>query len=54
MATVVHPCRDKSSREAVLSAVMDDLVKVLANKYSDNLRLINNNLTSNRNIVRIT
>ena len=47
------PLQGKSSREAVLSAVMDDLVKVLANKYSDNLHLINNNLTSNRNIVTI-
>ena len=52
-SNLVHPCRVKSFRKAV-SAVMDDLVKVLANKYSDNLHLINNNLTSNRNIVTIT
>ena len=40
------PCRDKSFREAV-SAVMDDLVKVLANKIIDNLHLINDdNFTS--------
>ena len=35
----MHPCRDKSFRKAV-SAVMDDLVKVLANKIIDNLHLM--------------
>ena len=37
--TVVPPCRDKSFRKAV-SAVMDDLVKVLANKIIHNLHVI--------------
>ena len=37
--TVVHPCRVKSFRKAV-SAVMDDLVKVLANKIINNLHLM--------------
>ena len=32
MATLVHPYRDKSFREAVASAVMDVLSEVLANK----------------------
>ena len=32
MATLVHPCRVKSFREAVASAVMDVLGEVLANK----------------------
>ena len=32
MATLVHPCRDKSFREVVASAVMDVLSDVLANK----------------------
>ena len=32
MAKLVHPCRVKSFREAVASAVMDVLSKVLANK----------------------
>ena len=41
------PCRVKSFRKAV-SAVMDDLVKVLANKIIANLHLILNvNLRSN-------
>ena len=35
----VHPCRVKSFRKAV-SAVMDDLVMMLANKIIDNLHLI--------------
>ena len=37
--TVVPPCRVKSFRKAV-SAVMDDLVKVLANKIINNLHLM--------------
>ena len=37
--TIVHPCRVKSFRKAV-SAVMDDLVKMLANKIIDNLHLV--------------
>ena len=37
--TVVPPYRVKSFRKAV-SAVMDDLVKVLANKIIDNLHLM--------------
>ena len=32
MATLVHPCRVKSFREAVASVVMDVLGDVLANK----------------------
>ena len=32
MAKLVHPCRLKSFREAVASAVMDVLGEVLANK----------------------
>ena len=32
MATLVHPCRVKSFREAVASVVMDVLGEVLANK----------------------
>ena len=36
---MVHPCRVKSFRKAV-SAVMDDLVKMLANKIIDNLHLV--------------
>ena len=36
VVTLVHPCRDKSFRKAV-SAVMDDLVKVLANKSIEQL-----------------
>ena len=39
MATFVHPCRAKSFRKAV-SAVMDDLVMMLANKIIDNLHLM--------------
>ena len=41
LGTLVHPCRVKSFREAV-SAVMDDLEKVLANKTIGNLHLTNN------------
>ena len=45
--TIVHPCRVKSFQKAV-SAVMDDLVKVLANKIIDNLHvMLNVNLRSN-------
>ena len=36
VVTLVHLCRDKSFRKAV-SAVMDDLVKVLANKSIEQL-----------------
>ena len=44
--TIVHPCRVKYFQKAV-SAVMDDLVKVLANKIIDNLHLmLNINLCS--------
>ena len=39
MVTFVHPCRVKSFRKAV-SAVMDDLVMMLANKIIDNLHLM--------------
>ena len=43
---VVQPCRYKSFRKAV-SAVMDDLVMMLANKIIENLHLMfNNNLRS--------
>ena len=35
----MHPCRVKSFRKAV-STVMDDLVKMLANKIIDNLHLV--------------
>jgi len=46
MGPVVQPCRDKSFRKAV-SAVMDDLVMMLANKIIDKLHLISvNNLRS--------
>ena len=37
--TIVHPCRVKSFRKAV-SAVMDDLVKMLADKIIDNLHIV--------------
>ena len=37
--TIVHPCRVKSFRKA-MSAVLDDLVKVLANKIINNLHLM--------------
>ena len=44
--TVVPPCRVKSFRKT-MTAVMDDLVKVLANKIIDNLHLmLNINLCS--------
>ena len=39
VVTIVHPCRVKSFRKAV-SAVMDDLVMMLANKIIDNLHLM--------------
>ena len=39
VVTFVHPYRVKSFRKA-MSAVMDDLVMMLANKIIDNLHLI--------------
>ena len=39
VVTFVHPCRVKSFRKA-MSAVMDDLVMLLANKIIDNLHLM--------------
>ena len=44
VATFVHPCRVKSFRKAV-SAVMDDLVMMLANKDHRQLTPNDNNLT---------
>ena len=51
--TEAHPAGMNLLEKPCCPRLCGDLVKVLANKYSDNLNLNNNNLTSNRNIVTI-
>ena len=52
--TEAHPAGINLLEKPCCPRLCGNLVKMLANKYSDNLHLNNNNLTSNRHIVTIT